>query len=776
MKNKLWLIAGAGMLLAALVGSCNKKDDFVEVVGACPIVIATNPVNGATFVPLTKVVTVTFNEQMNPASITTSSFIISGGAPVAGTISYSGNTATFTPAAPLIANTTYTGKVTTAVKDVNGNAMQADYIWTFSTGSTIAPLVVSTDPANNTTGVFLNKIITAKFNLPMDPVSINGNTFTIQKAGLLIAGTVTYTDTTATFTPAVDLSPNTVYNGKITTGVKSASGVYMATDYLWTFTTGSIVGPNVISTDPANNASGVPLNKTLTATFSMLMDPLTINTNTFTLKQGVTTVAGTVTYTGTTASFVPSANLTPGVVYTATITTGAKNLAGTALTNDYVWIFTTAAAGGVPAVISTDPANNAIGVPLNKLVTANFNMPMDPLTINTTSFTIRQGLTTVAGTVTYTGTTATFAPTANFSPGLVYTATITTGAKNLAGTALASNYMWTFTTGIITAPTVISTDPANNATDVALNKVITATFSMAMDPLTINSSTFTLKKGGVLVPGTVTYSGTTASFTPSGNLLSSAVYTATITTGAKNLAGVALANDYVWSFTTKTSLGPTAPPLNTVARFGIIAGVGISNNAGFSQIQNMDVGISPGVRSSVTGFPPATIVNGAIYASDDVAPPGVAAMLIQAKQDLTNAYLFCEGAVSPAPVLVSGDQGGLTLAPGIYKTTSTLLIQSGNLTLDAQGDANAVWIFQIATGFTTIGGAGGSVILTNGAQAKNIYWQVGSSATIGDNTAFKGNVLALTSITMNSNAVAIGRMLCRNGAVVMTNTNFIIKP
>jgi len=465
----------------------------------------------------------------------------------------------------------------------------------------------------------------------------------------------------------------------------------------------------------------------------------------------------------------------PGVVYTATITTGAKNLAGTALANNYVWTFTTVASGA-PLVISTDPTNNAIGVPLNKIVRANFNMPMDPLTINATTFIIKQGITPVAGTVTYSGTTATFTPTSNFSSGLVYTATITTGAKNTTGIALANDYMWTFTTGITTAPTVTSTDPANNATDVVLNKVITATFSMPMDPLTINSSTFTLKKGAVLVAGTVSYAGSTASFTPAANLLSTSVYTATITTGAKNPAGVQLANDYVWSFTTKTALGPIAPPLNSVARFGIISGTGVSNNAGFSQIQNMDVGISPGLRSSITGFPPATIVNGAIYASDDIAPPGVGAMLIQAKQDLTNAYLFCEGAVSPAPVTVSGDQGGLTLAPGIYKSTSTLLIQSGNLTLDAQGDANAVWIFQIATGFTTIGGAGGSVILTNGAQAKNIYWQVGSSATIGDNTAFKGNVLALTSITMNSNATAIGRMLARNGAVVMTNTNFIIKP
>jgi hypothetical protein len=341
---------------------------------------------------------------------------------------------------------------------------------------------------------------------------------------------------------------------------------------------------------------------------------------------------------------------------------------------------------------------------------------------------------------------------------------------------MAANYVWTFTTGVISAPKVNTVDPLNLATGVPLNKVVSAVFSEAMDALTITTSSFTLATGGNPVAGTVSYAGTTASFTPTSNLLSGSTYTATITTAAKNPAGTPITSNFVWTFNTSATLGPLAVDLKSVARFGIIAGVGVSNNAGFSEIHNLDVGISPGVRSSITGFPPAIIVNGAMYASDDIAPPGVAAMLIQAKQDLTDAYLFAEGATSPAPASVSGDQGGLTLAPGIYKSTSTLLIQSGDLTLDAQGDANAVWIFQIAAGFTTVGGAGGNVILIGGAQAKNVFWQVGSSATIGDNTSFKGNVMALTSITMNANAVATGRMLARNGSVVMTSTNIIDKP
>lgn len=535
------------------------------------------------------------------------------------------------------------------------------------------------------------------------------------------------------------------------------------------------VCPEVIATSPTNGETSIALNKVITVTFNEEMNPATINASSFTIVNGTTSIPGIITYSGNTATFTPIGNLVANKTYIGKVTTAVKDLRGNAMQEDYIWTFST----GIslqPLVISTDPDNNETGVVLNKIITATFNTAMNPTTINGTTFTLKQGSTLIAGVVTYSGTTASFTPTLSLTANTVYTATITTDAKNLAGVALSSNYVWNFTTGNLIAPIVLSTDPFNMESGVALNKIINASFNMPMDPLTISGTTFTVKIGTTSVLGTVTYSGTTATFTPSSNLNSNTTYTATITTGSKNLAGIALANNYVWTFNTNTTNNPPFVDLLTADRFGILAGVGISNNAGFSEIHNMDVGISPGVRSSVTGFPPAIIVNGAIYASDDLVPAGVSAMLIQAKQDLTNAYLFAEAATSPAPATVSGDQGGLTLAPGIYKSTSTLLIQSGDLTLDAQGDANAVWIFQVASDFTTVGGAGGSVILSGGAQAKNVFWQIGSSATIGNGTTFKGNVLALTSITMGPNATAVGRMLARNGAVVMTSTNIIDKP
>ncbi|MBZ0244642.1 MAG: ice-binding family protein [Cyclobacteriaceae bacterium] len=442
--------------------------------------------------------------------------------------------------------------------------------------------------------------------------------------------------------------------------------------------------------------------------------------------------------------------------------------------------------GQCPEVVSTNPANLATGVAQSQVITVTFNGAIDPATITPDVLVILgtdgsggrvSKASQVLSVLTYDAETFTmsYTPSVKLTANTTYTGTVSTAVKDPYGNALQVPYVWSFTTGAPPVPSVVSTIPANQAVNVPLTQVVSANFSEAMDPLTINANTFTLKTGATLVAGTVTYSGTTATFTPSSNLVSG-TYTATITTDAKNVAGTAIAADKIWSFSTGTALGPIGVDLGLAENFGILAGVGVSNNAGFSEIHDLNVGISPGVRSSITGFPPAIIVNGSMFASDDSAPAGVAAMLTQAKQDLTDAYLFAEGATSPAPATVAGDQGGLTLAPGIYKSTSTLLIQSGDLTLDAGGDVNAVWIFQIASDFTTVGGAGGSVILSGGAQAKNVYWQTGSSATIGDGTSFKGNILALTSITMNAGAVAQGRMLARNGSVVMTSTNIINKP
>ena len=191
--------------------------------------------------------------------------------------------------------------------------------------------------------------------------------------------------------------------------------------------------------------------------------------------------------------------------------------------------------------------------------------------------------------------------------------------------------------------------------------------------------------------------------------------------------------------------------LGTADSFGVLAGSEVTNTG--PSVVNGDLGVSPG--TAISGFPAGT-VNGAVHAADGVAG--------QAKSDLVAAY---NDAAGRTPVVsVSGDLGGRRLTAGVYKASSSVGL-TGALTLDAQGDPDAVFIFQVGSGLTTA--TDSRVSLLNGAQACNVYWQVGSSATLGTRTAFKGSVLALTSISLNDGVDVQGRLLARNGAVTLIN-------
>lgn len=191
--------------------------------------------------------------------------------------------------------------------------------------------------------------------------------------------------------------------------------------------------------------------------------------------------------------------------------------------------------------------------------------------------------------------------------------------------------------------------------------------------------------------------------------------------------------------------------LGTADRFAVLAGSTVTNT-GPSTV-NGDLGVSPG--TAITGFPPGT-VNGAVHAADAVAA--------QAQSDLSTAYNDAAGRTPP--VSVSGDLGGLTLTPGVYKSGSSLGL-TGALTLDAEGNPNAVFIFQAGSTLTTASGS--HVKLINGAQPCNVFWQIGSSATLGTSSVFIGNILAYTSISMNNGVTVAGRALARNGGVTLIN-------
>jgi len=203
------------------------------------------------------------------------------------------------------------------------------------------------------------------------------------------------------------------------------------------------------------------------------------------------------------------------------------------------------------------------------------------------------------------------------------------------------------------------------------------------------------------------------------------------------------------SLKAQISLGPT------VATFGVLAGSTVTNSGPTVVAGNL--GVSPGTAiTGFTGIAPGGpgIVTGTIDSANAVAG--------QAESELTAAYNAAAGAAVTATK--AGDLGGQTLPPGVYKSTSTLGI-TGTLTLDAQGNANAQFIFQIASALTTA--TGSNVVLINGANAANVFWQIGSSATLGTSSTFAGDILAFSSISLGTGAVLNGRALARNGAVTL---------
>jgi hypothetical protein len=286
-----------------------------------------------------------------------------------------------------------------------------------------------------------------------------------------------------------------------------------------------------------------------------------------------------------------------------------------------------------------------------------------------------------------------------------------------------------------------------------------------MNPSTISATTFTLTgPAAAAVTGQVVYDAPdyVATFTPASNLALNTTYTATITTGAQDLMANALAVDATWSFTTATAACQTSQvPLGSAARFDVLAGTTVTNT-GPTVITGGNLGLSPG--SAVTGFPPGKLTLPAVM---QVTDPAAA----QGQLDLTTAYIYTAGL--PGGMSLPGEMSGLTFAPGLYKTSSAVKLSAGNVTLDGQGNVNAVFIFQVGSTLTTIGST--QVVLAGGAQAKNVFWQVSSSATLGTNSIFQGTIMALQSITLDTGATLNGRALARNAEVAL-DSNPITAP
>lgn len=331
---------------------------------------------------------------------------------------------------------------------------------------------------------------------------------------------------------------------------------------------------------------------------------------------------------------------------------------------------------------------------------------------------------------------------------------------------------------IPTTPTVVSTTPIAAALDVPRNTNIAVQFSEAMDPATLTTTSFTLTTGtpAVAIAGTVVPSGTNAVFWPSLQLTAGLVYTATVTTAAKSAEQVALAAPHSWSFTTGATLAPGMPVnLGTAGGFAILAKSGITTVV--TSAVTGDLGVSPIAGTALVGFSQTADatnvfstspqVTGRLFAAD-YAPP-TPANLTTAVSNMETAFVDAAARAPDMLNLGAGTIGTITLAPGVYRWGTGLLIPT-SITLS--GSATSVWIFQVAGDLTVAPAV--NVTLAGGALAKNIFWQVSGQVTAGTTSHLEGVILSQTSIILDTGASINGRLLAQTAVTIRMST--VVQP
>jgi len=756
------LFAALIIVSVALMSGC-KKDDYQAKVGVCPEVVSTIPADEAVSVPLNQVISATFNEKMDGGMFTQESVSFTGTTTIAGikaasvvtgTVVFSGMTVFFTPATPLVPNTTYTGTIKAGVKDLMGNALQVDYKWSFSTD--VSPTVTAS-PINNSVDVLLDKVIVATFSVPMDTLTLKAPaaTVTVKQGTTIVPGKYSFTTTTASFTPEVALTPFTVYTTTITTAAKNTLGTPLAANYEWSFTTipqitvsslpllgGTVTGGGTFAQGSSVTVTAVPSlgytftnwtegvtvvssnagyqlnmagNKTLVANFAI---------SAYTL--GVTAVNGTVAKTPN----QPTYNSGAIVTLTATPATG------------YTFTSWSGDATG-----STNPLSVTMNA--NKNITANFTAIVGgPFTLNVTA---------VNGTVVKLPNT----PTYNSGTTVQLTATAATG------------YVFTSWTGDATGSASPMTVTMN------ANKNITANFTA------IVAGTFTLNVtavNGTVVknPNLLSYTnGATVQLTATPNSGYEFSSWSGDATGSVSPAPVLMnANKNVTANFTLIPLVncPTVIDLGLAGDYVILSKAGISTT-GTTHITG-DMGVSPIKAIGLTGwdliltaaspYSISALVTGKIYAPDYNAPTPT--LLTTAIDNMQTAYTAANGLLIPAPTneYMTGNLNGQTLTKGIYKWSSNVSVTNG-IILDGGGDECATFIFQIAGDLTV--GDNSIITLQNGAKAKNIFWVVaGAKAALGTYVNFSGNILCKSLISLNTGTTVDGKLLAQTSVTLDANT------
>ena len=392
------LLATLTIASVVFMSGC-KKDEYQAKVGVCPEVVSTIPADKAVNIPLNQVLSATFNEKMDPAMFTQETVSFAGTTTIAGTkaattvtgtIVFSGMTVFFTPTSPLLPNTTYTGRIKAGVKDLMGNALQVDYVWSFSTD--VSP-TVSADPINNSVDVLLGKVIVATFSVPMDTLTLKApaTTVTVTQGTTVVPGKYSFTATTASFKPDVPLSPFTVYTTTITTAAKNTLGTPMAANYVWSFTTIPQINVSALPLIGGTTTGGGTFAQGSSVTVTAVPSLGYAFTN---WTEGVTIVSTTASYQLNMAGNKTLVAHFAIIASTFTLTTTAVNGTVAKLPNAATYnsgasvvLTPTAAIGFVFSSWSGDATGTAspltVTMNANKNITANFTaIPVGSFTLN----------------------------------------------------------------------------------------------------------------------------------------------------------------------------------------------------------------------------------------------------------------------------------------------------------------------------------------------------------------------------------------------------------
>ena len=631
----------------------------------------------------------------------------------------------------------------------------------------VCPQVVSTIPGTDTTNVLVRTKVTVLFNEAMNPSTINTTTFSLVKATSAVAttkaastpllGTVTYAGMTATMSLDTQLEPATKYTGTVTKGAQDPDGNALKADYTWSFTTAPLytiaLTANPLLSGTMTGAGSFNLGDSVTVvatpnagfTFTNWTDAATVISSNATYKFKISTnrtlVANytSIPYTVALSSLpIAGGTTTGGGVFNsgASVTVKAVPAVGYSFTN-----WTDGA-----AVASTD-ANYTFIIGSNKTLVAHYAVAAAQYTLALSSNPLLGGTTSGAG---------------SFNSGASVTAT---AVKNLGYTFTN----WKEGANIVSTNTIYTFPISGNRTLVA-NFTLVPVNNFTLDVIAVNGTVLanpdqpTYLQGASVVLTATPDPGFT--FTSWGGDANGSVSPLTVVMNAnKNITA---------NFTMIPSVGPAPIDLGSAADFSALTKSGVST-IGVTSIQG-NIGVSPASATAITGFglimdannqsSHTPIVSGKVYASDYATPTPT--KMTVAVADMENAFNVAMGLVVPAPIvdLYSGNISGRTLATGLYKWSTGLLITNAGVTLN--GGPNDVWVFQISQNLTVDNNA--IIHLTGGAQAKNVFWIVKGQATLGSDSDFSGIILSKTLISLNTNAKVTGRLLAQTEVTFITST------